>query len=744
MKRENVEMEKLELELENCYGINKLKENIEFTKTNNKTGVKEDVNACLIYASNGTMKTSFANTFLDIENERETKDRIEPNNNTIRNIKIDGKDLNKDDVLVIQTYIEGYDSTNKSKLLASKRLKKEYDDIWNEISKNKDIFLKEIKKISGISNINEIEREIINIFKENDTNDFCTILEKTKQKYKIEEIEILKNIKYKEVVNEDIEKALSQEVVSNALSDYMKKYDEILEQSELYKPGIFDNTRAKISLKSLKDNSFFEANHKIVLENQTVLNETEFENKMQEIEDKILTDEEIKKNFKIIEITLDKKVELRKFKDLLYKNQKIIPLLRDYNNFKKMIWINYFANTIDIYNILVNLYTKNKERLKAIIKEAKSESTIWEEITNIFNDRFSVPFRIEVANQEDVILKEETLILNFVYKTGTNEKEVNRQKLEDCLSNGEKKALYILNILYELKAKELEGKEYLVILDDIADSFDYKNKYAIIEYLNDIIEKSIFKLIILTHNFDFYRSVSSRLNLNSNNFFAIKHDNGIVLKKGQYTKNVFMTWKTKISEPKIFISSIAFIRNIIEYIEGQDDKDYKLLTNLLHYKEIVKDQIKETDSILVSDIIRIYINYWKISNPITTIDKNKKMIDLIFETANDIVQEPTINEVLLENKIVLSIAIRLKAEIYMINKINDKNITDNIVKNQTRELMNNMNFDTANGKEIRTVLEEVLIMTSENIHINSFMYEPIIDMSVEYLIKLYNKVCNLQ
>lgn len=737
-------MKKVELNLENCYGIKKLKDNIEFTKLNHQTGMEEDINACLIYASNGTMKTSFANTFLDIENDKETIDRIEPNNNTVREIKIDGKMINKDDIFVIQTYVEGYDSNNKSKLLASEKLKKEYDDIWNEISKNKDIFFKEIKKISGISNINEIEREIINIFKENDTDDFCTILEKTKQKYKIEEIEILKNIKYKEVVNEDIEKALSQEIVSNALSDYMKKYDEILEQSELYKPGIFDNTRAKISLKSLKDNSFFEANHKIVLENQTVLNETEFENKMQEIEDKILTDEEIKKNFKIIEITLDKKVGLRKFKDLLYKNQKIIPLLRDYNKFKKMIWINYFANTIDIYNILVNLYNKNKERLKAIIKEAKSESTIWEEVTNIFNDRFSVPFRIEVANQEDVILKEETLILNFVYKTGTAEKEVNRQKLEDCLSNGEKKALYILNILYELKTKELEGKEYLVILDDIADSFDYKNKYAIIEYLNDIIEKSIFKLIILTHNFDFYRSVSSRLNLNSNNFFAIKHDNGIVLKKGQYTKNVFMIWKTKISETKIFISSIAFIRNIIEYIEGQDNKDYKLLTNLLHYKEIVKDQIKETDSILVSDIIRIYVNYWNISNPITTIDKNKKMIDLIFETANDIVQEPTINEVLLENKIVLSIAIRLKAEIYMINKINDKNITDNIIKNQTRELMNNMNFDTANGKEIRTILEEVLIMTSENIHINSFMYEPIIDMSVEYLIKLYNKICNLQ
>ena len=524
----------------------------------------------------------------------------------------------------------------------------------------------------------------------------------------------------------------------------MKKYNEILEQSELYKPGIFDNTKAMISLKSLKDNSFFEANHKIVLENQTVLNEKEFECKMQEVEDKILTDEEIKRNFKIIEITLDKKVGLRKFKDLLYKNQKLIPLLKDYSNFKKLIWLNYFANNIDIYNILVNLYTKNKERLREIIKEAKKEITIWEEVTNIFNDRFSVPFRIEVVNQEDVILKEETLILNFVYKTGIIEKKVDREKLEDCLSNGEKKALYILNILYEVKARELEGKEYLMILDDIADSFDYKNKYAIIEYLNDIINISSFKLIILTHNFDFYRSVASRLNLNDNKYFAIKHDDEIVLKEGQYTKNVFMTWKTRINQPKIFISSIAFIRNIIEYVEGQNDTDYKLLTNLLHYKEIVKDQIKNTSSILVSDIINIFTNYWHIYNQQINIDKNKKMIDFIFETANNVVQETTINEVLLENKIVLSIAIRLKAELYMINKINDKNITDNIERNQTRELMNNMNFNMSDGKEIKTILEEVLIMTSENIHINSFMYEPIIDMSVEYLIKLYSKVCNLK
>jgi ABC-type lipoprotein export system ATPase subunit len=52
-----------------------------------------------------------------------------------------------------------------------------------------------------------------------------------------------------------------------------------------------------------------------------------------------------------------------------------------------------------------------------------------------------------------------------------------------------------------------------LIIDDIADSFDYKNKYAIIEYLQEIAEDKNFKMLILTHNFDFFRSIQMRLNI---------------------------------------------------------------------------------------------------------------------------------------------------------------------------------------------------------------------------------------
>jgi hypothetical protein len=37
----------------------------------------------------------------------------------------------------------------------------------------------------------------------------------------------------------------------------------------------------------------------------------------------------------------------------------------------------------------------------------------------------------------------------------------------------------------------------------------------------------------------------------------------------------------------------------------------------------------------------------------------------------------------------------------------------------------------------------VVLMTPENVHVNSFMYEPILDMSDEHLRKLYEDVAAL-
>lgn len=94
----------------------------------------------------------------------------------------------------------------------------------------------------------------------------------------------------------------------------------------------------------------------------------------------------------------------------------------------------------------------------------------------------------------------------------------------------------------------------------------------------------------------------------------------------------------------------------------------------------------------------------------------------------------------LENKILLSIAIRLIAEEYMIDKINNTEEVSKITKNQTGKLFGMYKEKFGDDDLNVSVLDLVIIMTPENIHLNSFMFEPILDMSDCHLKKLYQDV----
>ncbi len=61
-------MNKLNVDLENCYGIKKLAKQFDFSKQK----------AYAIYAPNGAMKSSLAKTFKDIAEGEASSDRIFP------------------------------------------------------------------------------------------------------------------------------------------------------------------------------------------------------------------------------------------------------------------------------------------------------------------------------------------------------------------------------------------------------------------------------------------------------------------------------------------------------------------------------------------------------------------------------------------------------------------------------------------------------------------------------------------
>ncbi|HCT31024.1 MAG TPA: hypothetical protein DIW31_09895 [Bacteroidales bacterium] len=77
----------------------------------------------------------------------------------------------------------------------------------------------------------------------------------------------------------------------------------------------------------------------------------------------------------------------------------------------------------------------------------------------------------------------------------------------------------------------------------------------------------------------------------------------------------------------------------------------------------------------------------------------------------------------------------------MLNKIPNSG-TVVITSNQTSELL--AHFKVINNDKVTlAILDRVNLMTPENIHVNAFMYEPIIDMPVYHLINLYKKVKQL-
>src|SRR5207249_2607882 len=97
-----------------------------------------------------------------------------------------------------------------------------------------------------------------------------------------------------------------------------------------------------------------------------------------------------------------------------------------------------------------------------------------------------------------------------------------------------------------------------------------------------------------------------------------------------------------------------------------------------------------------------------------------------------------------EHKIVLSIAIRLAAEQFMAKEIADTAFLASITENQTQKLLKKFKEMFSGKIDTIKTLQTVVLMTPENLHLNAFMYEPILDMSDDHLKKLYSEVRGLK
>lgn len=727
-------MDKINVNLENCYGIKKLDFCFDFSKNRTYT----------IYAPNGFMKTSFAKTFMDFSKKRETKDLIFPNRVSKRIITDENSTpISPEQVFVIEPYNEGYNSEKVSTLLVNKDLKKRYDEILSTIENHKEQLIKELKALSGLkTNIEEVfSRDILHYQKV----EFFKAISRLKSEVNEVGEPVYANIKYTDIFNAKVIDFLETKDFKDKLMKYIETYDDLIGNSIYFKKGVFNHTNASVIAKNLKDNGFFKAKHSVVFnlgkEKKEISTEEELETVIEEEKNSILNNPDLVQAFNDIDAKLKNK-ELRDFRDFLVNNKEILTALSDLNQLKSDLWVSYLKEKKDLYEKLESEFNKGRIEIEVIFEQAKKEETHWRNVIKIFNDRFDVPFKISVDNQDDVILKSEAPNFRFDFDDKIeNPISIERNKLLEVLSNGEKRALYILNIIFEIEARKEGSQKTLFIIDDIADSFDYKNKYAIIEYLKENGEQNNFHQVILTHNFDFFRTVQSRIiggETQRDTTYIAQRDNGKITLSSAGHRNItnpFDVWKKQLNNKVMFVATIPFIRNLVEYREGSSSDNYKKLTSLLHIKD-------DSFNITILDIKSIYSDTIK-SVDLSAYSDTDKVIDVIFE-ASELVYNDTNEDALnLENKITISIGIRLKAEKLMWSKVADK---APIHGTQTGKLFERFKTEFLSESAERSNIELcalVNLMTPENIHINSFMYEPILDMSIRHLKKLYSELNSL-
>lgn len=722
-------MKLLSINFENCFGIGKIQHEFDFATSN----------SYLIYAPNGTMKTSFAKTFdLIAKNDKKNQPRdLVYEKNSKFEILFDKQEINHTSILVVNAEDNSFDATQKlTTFIASKELKDQYDEIYSELNSAKTDLLKKLKNISQSS---DCEGEYIGAFNEEGNVNFFEVLSNHLEELQEDAPKI--SFKYNSVF--DSKGTVKNFLIKNEelLDVYIKNYNEILSNSKLFKltgNNNFGTYQANEMLKSIEDNSYFEAGHKFVLEDGTIINTSEELKKLFEEEvEKIIADQKLKASFEKVDKAIGANVDLRAFKKVLEKDNSLLISLKDYNGFKRKVW-NSFVSEIkgDAASLAVQ-YNKHKANLESIIKNANKELSLWNDIIEKFNGRFYVPFEIRIGNQHDVILRQETANLEFIYKDRNEEpSKQSKENLLKILSKGEQRAYFILQFLFEIESRRVSGETTLLIFDDVADSFDYKNKYAIIEYIRDLHFSQKFKSLILTHNFDFYRTLGSRLNLYKHTFMATRDNNrNIKLEQGLYMDDIFKKFIKFHSDPKIFISLIAFVRNLIEYTDSSKTDDCVKLTSCLHLKE-------SSPRINLNDVFTVFKNrITGLKDSELAFDPDQKMLEFIFSTADSIEIEENLNEILLQNKIVLAVASRLKAEQYLIKSLPDCDLTK-IDYYQTRVLSEHYKLAYPGSKNLK-LIDKVNLMTPENIHVNSFMYEPLIDMSVFHLIDLYRDMKNI-
>ena len=733
---------------ENCYGIKEfdMGTGIDFSRSNK----------AIIYAPNGVMKTSFTKVFEDLSKGEAAKDRIFPSAVTSYSIRYYTTDYvftsanprqipSCNAVYVVNSFADNFEFTKEtvSTLLADEATRNAYNVLIAQFMEQIKVFEAELAAKSGLTKP-KVKPTLISDFQLPITADWPDIINTLHDQLQTEEpIIYLNEIKYTELLSDKAIAAYGKTEFRRYIQQYIERLGELLQDSELLSNNFTDRS-AEALTKSFTTNDLFSVNHKVVLRDGTeICSLDEWKQVVDSQIQRMYADDTLRAAFEKLKKLLTANNEVDKARQIIIENQQIIPLLFELMHTKKRMWASYCSQMERSFNEYYDVITAFTTRVRELYERAEAQSERWKQVVEEFNRRFRVPFIVQINNKSNFILKDEAPNLSFIYKRGSGENtestDLTKEDLLPSLSMGEKRAMYLLYILFDLERIRIQaaaGQKHLVITDDIADSFDYKNKYAIIEYLADLSKNTGIDLLMLTHNFDFYRTVKSRLGVVRNNCFIAQKDESGKIKMDvfRYQKDFFknviiagINGTDAYKQKKMLIASIPFYRNLAEYCGNEDD--YLKLTCFLHYKTTPID----TQNATLTDLWSIISGYVTGS---TATFGTEKFYDTVQFLATDIAMED--DDISLENKLIVSIASRLRAEMYLKTVITaqEGNCPDSD-SNQMRDWYEKARpYLTAD--EV-TVMDEINLITPEAIHLNAFMYEPLIDVSIWSLNDIFGR-----
>ncbi|AUD63402.1 hypothetical protein BK010_07280 [Tenericutes bacterium MO-XQ] len=707
---------------ENVYGIKKLR---------NPNLIDRNT---IIYSPNGVMKSSLTDGLLDISLDQNPNDVF---NNlaasfTLKNngVSISETTTPKHLDLVVFKGEDIFDSvfTDKdiAKIVVSPALKKQYEtkiaSIKDKIDKIKEILASNVLDEKKGAKSKKIDDFLVQFSGGSELEQITALFSTEHSDIK----EDCSTISYTKIFNTKTEAILNDSTFKQKCEEFQKLKDAKLDENVFN--SSFGITQLENSHKNLVTNKYYDAGHKLQI-NKEILDKLDVDKL---IEDSIKTaygSEDMKDSFLAAKKVLDANKDSREIVNAITENNWLLEKLTKPLEFKiNLIFkkIEDFETEIDLARKEIDLAQKEIEKIYA---EANKTEAVWKSVIDTYNHRFNNKhFDIIITNQVNAIIGIQEPVFTKVLKTSGHEIT---EAIFKRFSSGEKRAIFILYFLFEIELKRMSGIPYTIVADDIVDSFDYKNKYAMIEYLSELSLDPNVQLIILTHNFDFYRSACISLggNLNSRLFGYIDTNDDVSLfnaNSSDYESfELFRSWKTK-DDVSSLIALVPFLRNLVELQEGNSSPNYAVLCNYLHYN-------LSTPILTLAGLGTIYTNNGILHTSASSITTYWNLLIQEVKTISSPVVESDIKK-----KIILGLFIRLASDFFLLEKYKSNNGgADPAISsgsNWTKQLKKlSLQYLTVEEKRL---YDRAVTVAPSFIHVNSFMYEPLIDVGSEKLLSI--------